>query len=61
MIDPIRPFFDSLAGKRIPGGCPDCDAEQQLEEVAPGMWQLVIGHDTRCPFYRAEVARRGVN
>jgi hypothetical protein len=53
MTDHIRPFFASLAGKRIPGGCPDCDAEQRLEEVAPNAWSLVIGHDDDCPRWRA--------
>ena len=56
MTDPIRPFFTSLAGKLIPGGCPECDAEQRLEEVAPNIWSLVIGHDDDCPFWRARNA-----
>lgn len=56
MADPIRPFFDSLAGKRIPGGCDQCDAEQRLEEVAPNMWSLVIGHSDGCPVLRATKA-----
>lgn len=56
MVDPIRPFFDSLAGKRILGGCPTCDAEQRLEEVAPNMWSLIICHDDWCPFWRARDA-----
>jgi hypothetical protein len=51
--DPIRSFFTSLAGKRIPGGCRECDAEQRLEEVAPNVWSLVIGHDDYCPVLRA--------
>ncbi len=56
MADPIGPFFSSLAGKRIPGGCPECDAEQRLEEVAPNVWSLVIGHDDECPVLRAKKA-----
>lgn len=56
MTDPIRPFFDSLAGKRIPGGCAECNAEQCLEELTPNVWSLVIAHDARCPVLRTAEA-----
>ena len=51
--DPIQPFLSSVAGKRIEGGCADCQAEQLLEEVAPNVWRLVIAHEDDCPAYRA--------
>ena len=57
MTDPIRPFFDSLAGKRIPGGCAECNAEQRLEELVPNVWSLVIAHDDWCPVLRSQEAR----
>ncbi len=53
MTEPIRPFLDSLAGKRIPGGCPQCEAEQRLDEVSPNTWALVVAHEGTCPFMRA--------
>ena len=56
MADPFRLLFDSLADKRIPGGCSTCDAEQRLEEVAPNVWSLVVCHDDRCPVLRAHKA-----
>lgn len=56
MTDPVRPFFDSLAGKRVPGGCGDCSAEQHLDEVAPNVWVLSVGHKPGCPTPRASRA-----
>ena len=38
-----------LVGQRIPGGCDDCDAYQELYEVAPGLYLLGICHDDWCP------------
>jgi hypothetical protein len=57
MSDPIAPFLASLAGKRIAGGCDSCDAEQRLEESAPNVWTLVVGHEDDCPFLRAKKAK----
>jgi hypothetical protein len=59
VTDPIRPLFDALAGKRIPGGCSICTAEQRLEEIAPNVWSLLIAHDDDCPVLRA--AKAGTN
>jgi hypothetical protein len=56
MVDPIGPFLSSLAGKRIPGGCSDCEAEQRLDEVVPNCWSLVIAHDDDCPVLRSSTA-----
>lgn len=56
MADPLQPLFDSLAGKRIPGGCPDCDAEQRIQQFAPNVWTLVIAHDDHCPVLRSRAA-----
>jgi len=57
MADPLRPFLDSLTGKRIPGGCTDCEAEQRIEEVAENVWTLVIAHEDQCPVLRLRLAR----
>lgn len=39
-------------GAVIPGGCDDCDAEQRLAEISPGIWSIAICHDDGCPAYR---------
>ncbi len=49
MTDALGPFFDSIAGKRIAGGCPHCDAEQVLIEEIRGVWILTVAHDDSCP------------
>lgn len=38
-----------LDGTNIPGGCDDCDAEQGLTQVRPGIWSMEIRHDDDCP------------
>jgi hypothetical protein len=52
----IDVFFESLAGKRIPGGCPKCSAEQVLEQAEPGRWLLVVAHEDDCAELRAQCA-----
>jgi len=49
----LAAFFNSVAGRRIPGGCPTCTAEQVVTEREPGVWVLVIAHDRSCPAYAA--------
>ena len=45
-------FLADLLGQRIPGGCPDCHAYQTITAQAPGIWTLIVHHDTTCPTYR---------
>ena len=52
------PMLDAMTGKRIPGGCDDCDAYQTMREEAPGVYVLQVSHDETCPFYRQARARR---
>ena len=40
-----------LAGRRIPGGCDDCDAYQVMTEQADNYFVLAGHHDDSCPFY----------
>lgn len=47
-----------LDGAVSPGGCDNCDAEQRLNEVEPGLWTLGIAHDETCPFWQ-RVQREG--
>ena len=43
-----------MAGRRLPGGCDDCDAYQTLErqpnDVWGGVYVLTVHHDDGCPF-----------
>jgi hypothetical protein len=54
--DELGQLFESLADKRIPGGCPSCDAEQMIQQVAPGGWSLTVNHGDGCPFWLARNA-----
>jgi hypothetical protein len=46
-------LLSAIAGKRIPGGCDECDAEQRVDEVVPGCWKVTVAHDNDCPTWRA--------
>lgn len=43
-------LFANLAGKRIPGGCDDCNAYQEMHQEAQGVWVLGVFHDDGCPW-----------
>jgi hypothetical protein len=49
---------EHLNGAVIPGGCPDCNAEQHLRQEEPGMWSIGIHHDDTCPTWRRIQNRR---
>lgn len=46
-------WLADLEGLRIPGGCPDCAADQTLECVAEGVTVLTVHHDATCPTWAA--------
>jgi hypothetical protein len=39
-----------LDGRRVPGGCAECDAFQTAELVEPEVWKINVVHDDDCPF-----------
>jgi hypothetical protein len=41
-----------LVGKRIPGGCDQCDAYQTVEPIRAGLWHMTVHHDEWCPRMR---------
>jgi hypothetical protein len=47
----------ALVGRRVPGGCDDCHADQTVEQRAPGVYLLVVRHDDTCPAYQAMPTR----
>lgn len=53
--------FSNLAGERIDGGCDHCDAYQTVDQVAPGVWSMVVHHDDWCPWLRRRQGRQGAN
>ncbi|MEU0219418.1 hypothetical protein ABZ281_31915 [Streptomyces sp. NPDC006265] len=58
MTDPFPPHLD---GAVIPGGCPDCNAEQHIRQDQPGIWAIGIHHDDTCPtWHRIENQRAGI-
>ena len=42
--------FMPLIGVRTPGGCDDCNAYQETEQVADGVILVNVRHDDTCPF-----------
>ncbi len=48
-----------LDGAEIPGGCDTCDATQTVAPLAPGVWEIRVGHDDRCPTLRRLEANAG--
>lgn len=42
--------IEALFAGRIPGGCDDCDAYQELTAASPGVYVLAIRHDPSCPY-----------
>jgi hypothetical protein len=57
----VNDWFAALDGLRVPGGCDDCDAYQELVSAAygvPGVHAIKIHHDDWCPTYaRMQAAR----
>jgi hypothetical protein len=45
-------YLDALTGRRLPGGCDDCDAYQTVRKESAGLYVLVVHHDDTCPFLR---------
>jgi hypothetical protein len=43
-------MFEALLDQRIPGGCDDCDAYQQLTTDGSGIYLLEVFHDDSCPY-----------
>lgn len=49
--NPVIPILNQLAGRRIPGGCPHCNAYQEVEADPnhPAIFHCRIYHDDWCP------------
>jgi hypothetical protein len=48
----VGQWFAAHDGLRVPGGCLDCDAEQELVTAADGVYRIKIAHDSWRPTYR---------
>ena len=59
MSDWLTDLLSPVAGRRIAGGCEDCDAWQTAHRDAIGMWHLTVHHDDTCPTYRVIQQQRG--
>lgn len=54
----LRASLRDLVGRRVPGGCPDCDAYQVMAEE-DGVFLLAVHHDDTCPSYRQMIRPEG--
>lgn len=41
--------LEALTGRRLPGGCDDCDAFQTITKHGDGLYVLTVHHDRTCP------------
>jgi hypothetical protein len=53
----IADLLEQMAGQRIPGGCDDCDAYQEMTKQ-DGIYVLTVHHDDTCPTWQQIRARR---
>jgi hypothetical protein len=47
--DSLHSSLDAMTGRRLPGGCDDCDAYQVMSQCADGLYVLTVHHDETCP------------
>ncbi|MGA8724138.1 MAG: hypothetical protein WB565_03800 [Acidimicrobiales bacterium] len=59
--DHLDQVLGALAGQSLPGGCDDCNAEQTIAQISPGVWTMTVAHDDDCPFLRTQVGKAGLN
>jgi len=52
-------YLDIMTGRRLPGGCDDCDAFQVMSRHADNLYTLTVHHDPTCPFYRGPTQQPG--
>lgn len=57
MTDSLDNLAVRFAGKRVPGGCEDCDAYQTFEREADGTYAVRVHHDDTCPWLNARTSR----
>jgi hypothetical protein len=49
----VARLLGPLEGRRIPGGCDQCDAYQTVEPIEAGVWKTTVHHDDGCPVLAA--------
>ena len=49
---PPQSALEAMTGRKLPGGCDDCDAYQVMSRLADGLYVLSVHHDDTCPTYR---------
>ncbi len=47
--DPAAHIFADLLGRRVAGGCADCDAYQVIRREEIGFYRCTVHHDDDCP------------
>lgn len=40
--------LEALVGRRLPGGCDDCDAYQAVERIDGALYVLTVHHNPDC-------------
>lgn len=56
--DHVDAMLALIAGRRIYGGCEDCDAYQEVRQLTPGVWNIRVFHDDWCPTLARHERRR---
>ena len=47
---PTTSALAELVGRKLPGGCDDCDAYQSVAQAGPDLYVLTVHHDATCPW-----------
>lgn len=46
----------ALVGRKLPGGCDDCTAYQTVQQLGSNYFELVVHHDSTCPYFNGPTA-----
>ncbi|WP_148574954.1 hypothetical protein [Nocardioides caldifontis] len=52
----IPSMLNAMTCRRLPGGCDDCDAYQEMSRCADGLYVLTVHHDPTCPYLNGRTA-----
>ena len=47
---PRTSVLEPMVGRKLPGGCDDCNAYQVMSRCADGLYVLTVHHDETCPY-----------
>lgn len=52
----LEELFSQIEDQPVPGGCDQCGAYQTVTVDEPGIFRVIVHHDSWCPFFKARKA-----